>query len=153
MRNSDVPYARVTIGRPCGLAGRANTPSGRATNGRPYKRLGVCTQSIASVVQPHCRCRPMVAPTKRYSFYDVIRFFTRFSLQEGGAKKSYQKKRQKETRKGGFLKKAPFKSRKNFWAVGAELQACAPKVRHQPESRPAGRFRRFCTNDASPCLI
>ena len=82
----------------------------------------------------------MVVPTKRYSFYDVIRFFTRFSLQEGGAKKSYQKKRQKETRKGGFLKKAPFKSRKNFWAVGAELWVYVPKASRQLFSPAVGGF-------------
>ena len=41
-------------------------------------------------------------------------------------------------RKGGFLKKAPFQSRKNFWAAGAELWGCAPKVARQPISRTAG---------------
>ncbi len=30
------------------------------------------------------------------------------------------------TRKGGFLKKAPFKSPKNFWAAGAKHWACVP---------------------------
>ena len=59
--------------------------------------------------------------TQRYSFHYIINFHTRFSLQEGGAKKSYQKKRQKETRKGGFLKKSPFKSPKNFWATHAGM--------------------------------
>ncbi len=29
-------------------------------------------------------------------------------------------------RKGGFLKKAPFKSPKNFWAAGAKHWACVP---------------------------
>ena len=41
-------------------------------------------------------------------------------------------------RKGGFLKKAPFQSRKNFSATVAEPWVCAPKVAHQPASRTAG---------------
>ena len=57
--------------------------------------------------------------TQSYSFHYSVSFHTRFSLQEEGAKKSYQKKRQREKRKGGFLKKSPFKSPKNFWATGA----------------------------------
>ena len=41
-------------------------------------------------------------------------------------------------RKGGFLKKAPFKSPKNFYTAHAKLSASAPKVRRQPESCTAG---------------
>ena len=41
-------------------------------------------------------------------------------------------------RKGGFLKKAPFKSPKNFYTAHAKLSASAPKVRRQLESRTAG---------------
>ena len=54
--------------------------------------------------------------------------------------KAIKKKRQKEKRKGGFLKKAPFKSRKNFWAVGAELWVCIPKASRQLFSPAAGGF-------------
>ena len=43
-------------------------------------------------------------------------------------------------RKGGFLKKAPFKSPKNFWAGAAGLWASAPKAARQPISPAARRF-------------
>ena len=41
-------------------------------------------------------------------------------------------------RKGGFLKKAPFQSRKNFSALSPGCRASAPKVTYQP-IRPVAR--------------
>ena len=72
-----------------------------------------------------------------------------------GAKKNYQKKRQKKTRKGGFLKKAPFKSCKNFWATDAEPSARTPKVARQPISPTAGGAgarKNFWATDAEPSV-
>ena len=41
--------------------------------------------------------------------------------------------------KRGLFEKSPLlNSRKNFWAAGAELWVCAPKVARQPISRTAG---------------
>ncbi len=45
--------------------------------------------------------------TQSYSFHYSVSFHTRFSLQEEGAKKSYQKKRQREKRKRGIFEKIP----------------------------------------------
>ena len=52
--------------------------------------------------------QPMVAPTKRYSFYNVIRFLRRFFFAGVGAKKKLTKRNAKgETRKRGLFIKSP----------------------------------------------
>ncbi len=72
--------------------------------------------------------------TQSYSFHSLIKLHTRFFFESARRKeKANKKKRQKETRKGGFLKKAPFKSRKNFLATVAGMfgvctQSNAPAV-------------------------
>ena len=76
---------------------------------------------------------------KRYSFRCFIRFHSRFFFADVGAKKKLSKRNALlETRKGGFLKKAPFKSPKNFRTLPPERQACAPKVKREPASPAAG---------------
>ena len=58
------------------------------------------------------------APAQSQSFLYSIKFLARFSLQEGGAKKSYQKKRRKGDAKRGLFEKSPLlNSRKNFPAT------------------------------------
>ena len=79
-------------------------------------------------------CKKILCPLHNLFPYPL--FLCRCRRKE----KAIKKKRQKEKRKGGFLKKAPFKSRKNFWAVGAELWVCVPKASRQPFSPAAGGF-------------
>ncbi len=76
------------------------------------------------------------ALTQSYSFHSVIRvFISSFSFEQVGTKeKEAKRKCQKGTRKGGFLKKAPFKFPKNFSATDAKLSLCAPKATCQPFS-------------------
>ena len=75
------------------------------------------------------------APAQSYSFLYSIGFHTRFSLQEGGAKKSYQKKRRKGDAKRGLFEKSPLlNSRKNFPALTPNIGCAYPKRR---VSRPA----------------
>ena len=93
------------------------------------------------------------ALTQSYSFHSVIRvFISSFSFEQVGTKeKEAKRKCQKGTRKGGFLKKAPFKSRKNFSATAAGMSGGAPKVTYQPISRTA-RCPRKTFTQRTPCF-
>ena len=79
------------------------------------------------------------AQTQSYFFHYIISSHTRFFFDCAGAKKKLTKRNAvKEMRKGGFLKKAPFKSPKNFLTTDAGMlgvctQSSAPVV--QPRRR------------------
>ncbi len=73
------------------------------------------------------------ALTQSYSFLSIIRFHTRFFFVSAGAKKKLSKRNAvKEMRKGGFLKKAPFQSPKNFLAAGAGMSGVCTKATNVP---------------------
>ena len=101
--------------------------------------------------------QPMVAPTKRYSFYNVIRFLRRFFFAGVGAKKKLTKRNAKgETRKRGLFEKSPLLNpAKTFGQLVPSVRRVHPRQRVSlsaaPQVPPPQAAAAFVKNKNSAC--